>query len=220
MRDDLEQARARVRLDDFQGAIVILHGRADAPSLLLLGQCQESVGDREGAARTWARLPGDASARLRAGRAEAELGHHAAAKAHLRAGVDLVRNEVERFAEPERLLHDLLVAWSEVSYRTDGSEVSERLLGEAARAWPSSPYPLVLLARRTSDADAARRLLTTALARVPPADLPDFLTRECAVAAELSQGPAILEILLTHGLSRRSHDEALNVWRTRHRLPR
>jgi hypothetical protein len=198
--DDLEQAETRLRLGDYRGAMAVLAGRTDAPALLLLGECQKRAGDTEAATRTWALVPDHPGARLRAGRTAAMLGHHDLARRHLRAGVELVRADPGRVAEPGRLLHDLLVASAEVAYRT-GADDGDRLLGEAARAWPASPHPLVLLALRSTEQTTVRRLLAAALARVEPERIPELLRDEYVALGDYPHRAFIWDVLLTHGVN-------------------
>jgi hypothetical protein len=190
----------------------------DETEVLRLGDRLERVGDVEGAVRAWTRLLDSAEARLRLGRSEARRGNAEEAARQLRAGVELVRARPDRVAEPDQLTHDLLLTWSEVAYRRDAA-VGDRLLGEAARAFPGSPGPLVLLAHRAKDGDAARRLMTVALARVDPGNMPEFLARESTAAVEVPKGDAILEVLLRNGLTSTAYEEALAAWSARHLPP-
>ncbi|WP_344822325.1 hypothetical protein [Actinocorallia longicatena] len=159
-----------------------------------------------------------AEAALRRGLAEARDGNPNDAVRYLRVGLTLVRERPDRVAEPDRVAHDLLVALSELAYPADPA-LADRLLGEAARAWPASPRPLVVLARRAGDPEAVRRLFTAALARVEPVRLPRFLDEEREAAIEVREGNVILEVLLRHGLSAPLHDTAMSAWSARHRPP-
>jgi hypothetical protein len=219
MHDALEKAERLIRLGDYRGAMALLRDVPGDQALLMLGDCHEGAGDAEGAVRIWIRLAGSAEARLRIGRAEAGLGRFGAALTHFSAGVRMVRAEPGAVARPGRLAHDLLVEWAEVAYRLEDAASGDRLLNEAARAWPQSPDPLVVLDRRSADAAAVRRLFTAALARVEPAELTDFLARECARAVNTRAGEVILELLLRHGLEPTTYQNAMHAWRARYRPP-
>lgn len=193
--EDLEEAERRLRLGDPQSAADLLRKTRSQAGLLLLGECLAAAGAPEEAARTWLTLPGHAGARLRVGRLWLGMGRAEAAAEQFRIGLALVRAEPERFERPDRLAHDLLIAWSQAAYGRGDAAQGDRLLGEAARAWPGSPRPLVALALRARDREGARRLLEAALARVAPARRREFLIREYAEAPDSPGRAVILDFL-------------------------
>lgn len=217
MRRRVAEAEERARWGEYAEAIALLREERDPAGLLLLGDCLERAGRARDAEEVWRRLPASAPARLRIARARIRAGSYEAAIEHAQAGLESVRNSLEQASSRGRLMHDLLLEWSEAAYRLRCRTQAGRLLNEAARAWPQSPRPLVVLALRAEDGDAARRLFTAALVRVPSSEKKTFFIQVCAESLETPHGAAILEILADHGLAPSAHDGALRAWRARYR---
>ncbi len=176
-------------------------------TLLLLGDCHERLGDAEAAAQTWllllGRHPLSPAACHRLGRLELQRGRVDLAAIYLSEGLRVVRAHPERVAAPGPAACALLMDLSRLEEVRENRVAANERLNEAAEADPLSPHPLISLtyrAARDGQADAARRLFATALARIPAADREHFVREQSETAATRRGGDLIVTVLLENGL--------------------
>jgi tetratricopeptide (TPR) repeat protein len=205
----LREGGYRAAIVDLEAALRLPYGEGGAAeeALLLLGDCHRHLGDLEAAAQTWlfllARHPLSVRACRRLGRLESRRGRTDLAWGYLTEALRILRAHPERTPAPGRDVCALLLDLSCVLTTLGDHAAADDHLNEAAEADPPSPLPLLSLACRAArrgDVQAARRLLGTALVRVPPGDRADFLHEHFQGAASWEGGDVIIKVLLENGL--------------------